>query len=269
MSSGNNSSSEPLHHWLVSRTTESDQSEDRQRRKIEIKRRMMRIEEDNAAYKAARKFRHAGGPTVDPPTEEEVNRRRPLEANERQAAAERDQEWEQLRKELEEIDKIDRADSPTITQRLDGNGSHERDQAWLDHPQLSPRLDVSESDALPSNGPVSTPETAFHHAMDPENAGGSDADDELKESDESSEDASSDEDNKSDASGDPSANPPRTRHISMKTLDEQGLTGVREYSAVYRHEATDALYFLSDLGEKIWLTHENGDCVLAQDQNLD
>lgn len=228
----------------------------------------MRITEAYTADEAAKKFRHAGGPTVAP-TEEDMSRRGSLEASERQAGAKHEQEWEQLRKELKEINKMDRAHSRVVTQRLDGNGSHGQDQARLNHPQQSPRLDASESGALPPDGPVSTPDTAFNHAMDPNNVGGSDADDELKGPDESGEDDSSDEDNKSDASGDPSANLPRTRYISMKTLDEQRLRGVGIYSAVYRNEATDALYFLSNLGEKIWLTDENGDCVLAQDQNLD
>lgn len=266
MSSGNNSNSEPLHRRLLSHTTESDQSEDRQQRRIANERQMMRITEPNAADDAAGKLGHAGGPTVDPPTEEEVTRRGSLEASERQAAAKRQQEWEQLRKELENMYRLD---PPIITQRLDGNSSHEQDQARLNHPQHSPRPDVSDPDVLPPGDPVSTQDETFHRALDPEIVGGSDADDEMKGSDESGEDDSSDEDNKADASGNPSAHLPRTRYISMKTLNEQGLMGVGIYSAMYRNEATDALYFLNNLGEKIWLTHENGDCVLAQHQNLD
>lgn len=268
MSSGNNSNSEPLHRRLLSHTTESDQSEDRQQRRIAIERQMMRSKESIAADKAARKSRHAGGLTVDPPAEEEVTRRGSLEASERQVAAKRQQERKQLRKELQEINRLDRAHPPIITQRLNGNGSHEQDQARLDHLQPSPRPDVSTPDVLPPDGPVPAQDETFHHAMDPEIVGGSDADDEMKGSDESGEDDSSDDDNKADASGDPSANLPRTRYISRKTLNEQGLMGRGIYSALYRHEATDALYFLNHLGEKIWLTDENGDCVLAQDQNL-
>lgn len=270
MSSGNNSNSEPLHWWLLSHTSESDQSEDREQRRIPIERQMMRITESSiGADETARKSRHAGGPTVDPPTEEEVTRRGPLEASERQAAAKRQQEWEQLRKEPEEINRLDRAHPPITTQRLNGNGSHEHDRARLGHLQPSTWPDVSTPEVLPPDCPVSTQDETFRHARDPEIVGGSDADDEMKDSDESDEDDSSDEDSEADTSGDPSANLPRTRYISMKTLNEQGLVGVGIYSAMYRNEATDALYFLNNLGEKIWLTHENGDCVLAQHQNLD
>lgn len=267
MSSENNSNSEPLHRRLLSHTTESDQSEGRQQRIIAIERQMMRIEESIAADEAAGKSRHAGS-TVDPATEEEVTRRGSLEASERQAAAKRQHEWEQLREELEKINKLDRAHPPIITQRLDGNGSHEQDQARLDHLQPSTRPDANTPEVLPPDGPLSTQDQTLHHAMDSEIVGGSDADDELKGSDESDEEDSSDEDNKADASGDLSANLPPTRYISRKTLNEQGLMGRGIYSALYRHEATDALYFLNHLGEKIWLTHENGDCILAQDQDL-
>lgn len=128
---------------------------------------------------------------------------------------------------------------------------------------------MSDSDALAPEGPVSTAGVAANPPVGAENVGGSDADDELEESDESDEVNSSDEDGEADVSDNPSANFPAVRWISKKYLTEQRFWGMGIYCAMYQSKATDALYFLSNLGEKIWLTDENGDAVLAQDQNMD
>lgn len=243
MSSGNSQDSEPPHPWLQ-----------RQQRKTAILRQMELLTQQTAMTLSNLRF--AGGPISD------------HEARERQAAAERKQEWDRLQNELEEINRLDGAESPVITQRPSGNDGRERGQTWHNFPQQSPWLDVSDEDALLPEDPVSTAGEAIHHAIDPEDVGESDADDELEGPDESDTHDSSDEDNKADASDNPNANHPGTRYISKKDLNERGLLGVGMYSDVYRNEANDALYFLSNLGEKIWLIDENGDSVLAQDQNL-
>lgn len=232
MSSGNTPGSEPPHQQLQ-----------REQRKADILRQRTSLRLLNAI--SVMYLRNAGSPLTHPATEQEVNRRRSIEARERRAIAEREQELDRLQKELDEINRIDRANSPV-------------------------GLDVSDSDALFPEGPGSAAGVAAHQAIDPEDedAGISDADDEREGSDGSDKHEISDEENTAGASENPSANLPRTRSISMKALNEQGLIGVGTYSDVYRSEATDALYFLSDLGEKIWLTDENGDCVLAQGQNL-
>lgn len=233
MSSGNTPGSESPYQQALQR----------EQRKTDILRQRTSLRLLNAI--STMYLRNAGSPLTHPATEQEVNRRRSIRARERRAIAEREQELDRLQKELDEINRIDRANSPV-------------------------GLEVSDSDALLPEGPGSTAGVATHQAIDPEDedAGESDADDEREGSDGSGKHESSDEENTAGASDNPSANLPRTRYISMKALNEQGLIGVGIYSDVYRSEATDALYFLSDLGEKIWLTDENGDCVLAQDQNL-
>lgn len=279
MSPDNSSDSEPPHRRLQ-----------RRRRKTEIRKRLQRIREEVASGEAASEeassdFWRAGVPIVDPPTEQEVIGRGSLEASQRQAAAKRKQEWEQLQNELHEIGRRGRAQSPSRTQRRSGNWRRRRDQAIPRPPQQGPQLDGSDSDALPPtvpripashvdnglqpNGRVPTAALAVNHTIDSENFGASDADDELDSSDESGDIKSSDEDDKADASENPSANFPGTRWISKRDLDEQGLWNQGIYIDLFQSKATDALYFLDQSGEKIWLTDDNGECVFAQDQNLD
>lgn len=199
----------------------------------------------------------------------EANRMRSLEASEQEAAAERDREWQHLRNEMDEIDRTDRARPPITTQSPDRNGGHEQYQGFPDLLRQRPRLDVSDSDAPSTEGPVSTARVAVNPPVDAENVGGSDADDELEEPDELDDVNSSDESGEEDASDNPGAPFWGVRYVSKKYLSEQGFLGVGQYSRVYRRKTTDALYFLSNLGEKIWLIDENGDGILAQDQDID
>lgn len=206
----------------------------------------------------AMNFRHKGGSIVDPPSEQEVNRRL-LEASEQQAAAERKEKWERLQTELEDINRTGRARSSFETRRLGGNKGRVRDRCVRDVLRQSPQTQKNGSDALSSGQMTSVPpiENSFQ-STGPRNDHGSDADDELDESDESGEVNSSDEDDRAGVG-----------YISKKELDEGRLWGKGIFLTLYKSEATDALYFLGYLGEKIWLTDENGDCVLGQDQNLD
>lgn len=276
MSSETDSDSEPPHQRLQRRL-----------RKTEIRKQLQRIREEAASEEVARNSRRAGVPIVDPPTEQEVSRRRSLEASERQAAAKRKQEWEQLQSELQAISRRGRAQPPFSTQRRNGNWGRRRrqDQAIPHLAQQSPQLDGSDSDAvtprvpripashvengLQPNGRVPTAALAVNHTIGPENSGASDADDELDSSDESGDIKSSDEGDQADASENPSTTLPGTRWISKKDLVEQGLWGEGIYIELFQSEATGALYFLDQSDEKIWLTDEDGDCVIAQDQNLD
>ncbi|KAG6367371.1 hypothetical protein INS49_001560 [Diaporthe citri] len=150
-----------------------------------------------------------------------------------------------------------------------GTAVTNRIKVSLTFPRQRPRLDVSGSDAPSPEGPVSTAGVAFNPPAGAENVGGSDADDELEKSDKLDKVDSPDEDGEADASDNPSATFWGVRYVSKKYLVEQGFMGVGIYSAMYRRKTTDALYFLSNLGERIWLTDENGDGVLAQDQDMD
>lgn len=204
-----------------------------------------------------RNFRHTGGSIIDPPSEQEVNRRL-LEASVQQAAAKRKEEWERLQTELEAINRTGRARSSFETRRLGGNKGRVRNRCVRDVLRHSPQPHKNGSDAPSSRQMASVPPTEnSFQSTGPRNDHGSDADDELDESDESGEVNSSDEDDRAELVS-----------VSKKVLDEHGLWGVGIYSTLYRSEATDALYFLGYLDKKIWLTDENGDCVLAQDQNL-
>lgn len=206
----------------------------------------------------AMNFRHKGGSIIDPPSEQEVDRRL-LEASEQQAAAKRKEEWERLQTELEDINRTGRARSSFETRRLGGNKGRVRDQCARDLPRQSLQPHKNGSDALSSGQMTSVPpiENSFQFTG-PRNDHGSDADDELDESDESGEVSSSDEDDRAGV-----------EYISKKELDEGGLWGKGIFCKLYKCDATDALYFLNDLDHKIWLTDGNGDCVLAQNQNLD
>ncbi|KAK7725919.1 hypothetical protein SLS63_007911 [Diaporthe eres] len=197
-----------------------------------------------------------------------LQRKRRREQNASEEVGRR-REWEH-RNEVEEANGTGgRAPSPIITQHLNGNGGREQDQDSLDLPRQSPRLDVSDSDALSPDGPVSTAGVAINPPVGAADAGGADEDDEPEESDESDDANTLDEDNEADGPDNPSANFQGIRWISKKDLNKQRLRGVGVYSRMYQSRRTDALYFVSNLGEKIWLIDENGDGVLGQDQNMD
>lgn len=242
---------------LSGNSSEPRTPEWREQRRIEICRQLKGTIEKFATEEADRNLRRARGPATGPPTEEEVNGRRRLEESK--------QEWLQLCTELAELLGLSRA---YITQRLNESSSREQGQGFLDLPQQNPRPDASNSVAGSPEGPGSTAGEAIHQEIGPGNDSGLDADNEFDTKSCGSDGIKSSDDNEAVAPDNPSTTVPQTRYISRKDLDEQGLWGVGIYNNVYRNEATDALYFLNDLSEEVWLIDENGDTVFAQDQTL-
>lgn len=51
-----------------------------------------------------------------------------------------------------------------------------------------------------------------------------------------------------------------TRWISQQDLERLIPQGIR----LYQSEATDAIFYLGDRGERVWLVDKNGDCIMAQ-----
>lgn len=229
------------------------QGRQQRQRRIEIHRQLKRISDEAASEEAARNLRRAVRSKIDLPTEEEVERMRSLEASEQQAAARREQEWEELQNELYEIRRTDRA-RRTSTARglneedLNGDSDWDQDEAVPESPQQSSALRVSDSGSLSPgpDQPVSPVENG------PRDAGPEEVD-------------NLDEDDEANAPENPSSTLPRTRWIAQKDLGEL----IHQGTKFYKSEVTDAIYHLDHRGEKVWVVDENGDCVIAQDQSLD
>ncbi|KAI3397823.1 hypothetical protein diail_10356 [Diaporthe ilicicola] len=211
---------------------------------------------------------------MEPPAEEEGSQMISLEASERQAAAQRAQDWDRLQDEVEQINGPSRVMTRSRIRRLIETRHREQVQPVLDPIRQSPRPNATDPDAsflqvprttassteesFPPTPSVIIPGTAVRPTVYPEEVCGSDADDEyeIDESDGRDQVDSSD------------GRPPATRWISLKDLVQRGLFGWGIYTHVYRSGTTDALFFQDYLQQRIWLTDAKGDCVLAQDQNL-
>ncbi|KAL1866461.1 hypothetical protein Daus18300_006696 [Diaporthe australafricana] len=215
-------------NWPKQMLTESEC--EREMHRAAILKELRSIKEKAASEAAARNWRHAEHPRTDPIIEQEVNRRRSLEDSERQAAGQRERRPRRLEADLEEIEFVEaRSRFRRRRDRLRTRWVPTSDTAVK--PTIHP--EVHESDADDEYEPVES---------DGEDEYEPDGQDEL------------------DSSGS------GTRWVSQKYLNETGLCGWGMYVKVYRDQTTDALYFLDNVCEHVWLTDENGDCVLAQEQ---
>lgn len=212
------------------------QGRQRLQRRIEIKRRLKRMKEEADRSSL--------------PAEDEEGNAASLEAGEQGDAAGREQEWEELQNELHEIRRADRA-RRTITPRLlDSDSGSERDEAVLDSPQESSPPHVSDRDSSSSNeGPDRQASCVENgpHSTDPEEVNDFDEHVEARPTENSD------------------ATLPGTRWITQQDLEGLIARGID----LLKSEVTDAVYYLNHLGEKVWVVDQNGDCVIAQDQNLD
>lgn len=188
---------------------------------------------------------------------EEAGQTTSLEASEQEAAASREERWQELCNELDEIRNTGRARRTSVPPRLNGDSGWEQGQAIRDSPQQSSPPHVGDLDSL-SPGTPTQPASRVENSLQSTDSlplSGTEVDHTTGVGDEG------------DASGDPSATFSSIRWISREDLGEPGR--LAQGITLYRSEVTDAIYFLNDLDEKVWLVDENGDCVIAQDQNPD
>lgn len=179
------------------------------------------------------------------------------QASEKHAAARREQRWQELQNELDDIRRSDRARRTSASPCLNGDSGWEQDQAVHDPPQQSSPPHVSDSDSLSPGGPTQ-PASRVENGLQSTDSfplAGTEPDHTTGIGDEA------------DASDDPSATFLSIRWITQEDLRERGIFA--QGITLYRSEVTDAIYYLNHLDEKVWLVDENGDCVIAQDQNLD
>lgn len=183
---------------------------------------------------------------------EEAGQTRSLEA-----AAILEERWQELCNELDEARSTGRARRTSVPPRLNGDSGREQDQAVRDSPQQSSPPDVRDSDSL-SPGTPTQPASRVENGLQSSDSlplSGTEVDHTTGVGEEG------------DAPGEPSATFSSIRWISREDLGEPGR--LAQGITLYRSEVTDAIYYLNNLGEKVWLVDENGDCVIAQDQNSD